>query len=84
MKIVYPDGYIRSAYQKTNPIHAGINFELHGMDLDGKARYCSIEMTAHEAIRLAISLIHNVNKHTDMLKSDTSAALKRLSKKYAK
>ena len=77
-------GVIVGAYPSTDSNYQGVVIELKGHTSAIGACGVTIEMTAHQAICLAIDLIHKANKHADDLHSSTSNALTRLTKKYGR
>jgi hypothetical protein len=76
-------GIINGAHPKVESVYAGVRVEFIG---HAKSKACGvmIEMTAHQALSLAVDLIHKANKHGADLQKHSAASLKRLSKKYAK
>lgn len=76
-------GIINGAHPKVESVYAGVRVEFRG---HAKSQACgvTIEMTAQQALALAVDLIHKANKHGADLQKHSVASLKRLSKKYTK
>jgi len=87
MRVFVPqqfDGIINGAYPKTTVLYDTVNIELRGHAHGRGACGVTIEMTPHNALTLAIELIHASDKSGKQLQDQTKAVLRRLSKKYLK
>lgn len=87
MRVFVPqafDGIIVGAHPKTTVTFDHINIEFKGHARDRGACGATVEMSPHQAVCLAVELIHQANKHADNMKADTRTTLKRLSRKYLK
>ncbi len=87
MRVFVPqafDGIIIGAHPKTTSTYATVNIEFKGHSHSRGACGATVEMSPHQAICLAVELIHKANKSADDLKAGTRNTLKRLSRKYVK
>lgn len=87
MRVFVPqafDGIIIGAHPQTTTTFDNVCVEFKGHSKSRGACSATVEMSPHQAICLAVELIHKANKNADDLKAGTRNTLRRLSRKYVK